>query len=191
MPDLHTLQPATRRSTAGYLAITLYTLWLGGCAGTAFIPPTIESSGENTGEATSDSSSELPAPGTDTGSATAQPGTAESPEDAARTNAAGVLLAQSENFRKNGQLPKAVALVERAIRLEPSRGDLWVQLGRLRFEEGELARAEQYARKGIALTRNTEPARQLGWLLLADISEAHGDTAGAEQIRSQWLNNQG
>ena len=101
------------------------------------------------------------------------------------------MLAQSETLRQDGKLPQAVALLERAIRLEPSRGDLWVQLGRLRFEEGELARAEQYARKGIALTRVAEPARKSGWLLLADISDARGDSAGAQQIRSEWLNDRG
>lgn len=182
MPDLHNFQPLSRRPTGAYLAIASIVVLLGGCAGTSFIPPTTDSSSESTHE---------PVPSADTEPKNPEPEAAAPPKDAASNNAAGVLLAQSENLRQNGQLPQAVALVERAIRLEPSRGDLWVQLGRLRFEEGELARAEQYAGKGIALTRTAQPARQLGWLLLADISEARGDISGAEQIRSQWLNDQG
>ena len=111
----------------------------------------------------------------------------------ASNSAALLLLAKSETLRARGQRPQAIGLVERAIRLEPRNGDLWVQLGRLNFEDGEMARAEQYARRGIALakTGDTEEARTNGWLLLADISEARGDAEGAKQIRSRWLNSRG
>ena len=155
---------------------------LAGCTGTAYIPPSTESAGEPASE---------PEINTDPEGVKTESDVVEPPANAARNNAAGTLLAQSETLRQSGQLPQAVALVERAIRLEPRRGDLWVQLGRLRFESGELARAEQYARKGIALTRSVEPARRLGWLLLADVSEAQGDAPGAQQIRSRWLNDLG
>ena len=114
-------------------------------------------------------------------------------KNAASNSAALLLLAKSETLRKKGQRPQAIGLVERAIRLEPRNGDLWVQLGRLNFEGGEMARAEQYARRGIALakTDDTDQARADGWLLLADISEARGDVEGARQIRSRWLNSRG
>lgn len=110
---------------------------------------------------------------------------------AASSSAALVLLAQSETLRTEGKLPQAIALVERAIRLEPSRGDLWIQLGRLRYEEGGFIRAEQYARRGLALLPAESDALQQGWLLLADISEALGDFEGAKQIRARWLNTRG
>ena len=177
--------PHPRNSNRTLLALLLLILCsggIGGCAGTPYIAPTTESTGEPAIPPTIEA---------EPGVVDAVPEVVEPPKNAARKNAAGVLLAQSETLRQNGQVPQAVALVERAIRLEPSRGDLWVQLGRLRFESGELARAEQYARKGIALTRVAEPARRLGWLLLADVSEARGDAPGAEQIRSRWLNDRG
>jgi len=72
-----------------------------------------------------------------------------------------------------------------------ANGDLWVQLGRLNFEASEFARAEQYARRGIALTKAGNDTLQRGWLLLADVSEARGDTEGAAQIRSRWQNARG
>jgi len=172
--------PLNRQIPISFLALALGIALLGGCAGTPFVPPTTESSGETELDPIEPAKPEE-----------VIPELIEPPKNAARNNAAGVLLAQSESLRESGQLPQAVALVERAIRLEPSRGDLWVQLGRLRFEEGELARAEQYARKGIALTRSEAPAHQLGWLLLADVSAARGDATGAEQIRRRWLNDRG
>ena len=111
---------------------------------------------------------------------------APEPPPSAQSNVAGVLLAQSETLRSKGELPRALALVERAIRLEPNRGDLWIQLGRLRFDAGELNRAEQNARKGIALARRDAAVQRTGWLLLADISEARGDLDGAAQLRARW-----
>lgn len=183
--------PHSQRSQNSTFALPLSVvilcgLLLGGCAGTPYIPPSSESTGESTSDPTLPAPSETSTQTTESGSEETKP-----PQNIARKNAAGVLLAQSETLRQNGQLPQAVALVERAIRLEPSRGDLWVQLGQLRFEGGELARAEQYARKGIALTRVADPARRLGWLLLADISDRRGDAQGAAQIRSRWLNDRG
>jgi len=162
------------------LVLTVAMTLLSGCSSTTYLPPTTESSSEPELIANKDLEPEE-----------VTPESVESKTNTARNNVAGMLLAQSETLRQDGKLPQAVALLERAIRLEPSRGDLWVQLGRLRFEEGELARAEQYARKGIALTRSEEPARRLGWLVLADVSEARGDRAGAEQIRGRWINQRG
>ena len=109
----------------------------------------------------------------------------------ASNSAALLLLAQSESLRAEGRGPQAIAMVERAIRLEPSNGDLWVQLGRLNYEANEYARAEQYARRGIALTKSGGDTLKQGWLLLADVSEARGDIDGAAQIRSRWLNTRG
>jgi len=111
--------------------------------------------------------------------------------DPASNNAALVLLAQSETLRSKGELPGAVALVERAIRLEPRRSDLWIQLARLRYDNSELDAAEQHATRAIALSREDSTEHRQGWLLLAEIAHARGDKAGAEQIRSRWLNKQG
>jgi len=144
------------------------------------LPPPVEES--------STSVPELPIP-EDT---TTNSNSANNPESNAASNSAALLLlAQSEALRTEGKGEQAIAMVERAIRLEPSNGDLWVQLGRLNFEASEFARAEQYARRGIALTKAGNDTLQRGWLLLADVSEARGDTEGAAQIRSRWQNSRG
>jgi len=111
--------------------------------------------------------------------------------NAASNSAALLLLAQSESLRTEGKGQQAIAMVERAIRLEPSNGDLWVQLGRLNYEKRGYARAEQYARRGISLSQANSDTLKHGWLLLADVSEARGDIEGANQIRSRWLNARG
>ena len=174
--------PHLRHSFLPLLILSLCGAVLAGCSGTPYIPAPSESSGDT---------SSRPASDADPDWEESVPEVVEPTENSARNNVAGVLLAQSETLHQQGQIPQAVALIERAIRLEPSRGDLWIQLGRLRFDSGEINRAEQYARKGIALTRVAEPARRLGWLLLADVSDARGDAQGAEQIRARWLNDRG
>ncbi len=156
------------------------TCWLVGCSSVGVTPPTTSSPPaeippeESIGPAVP--SSQDPAPST---------------TDTASNSAALLLLAQSDDLRTDGKHPQAIALVERAIRLEPRNGTLWVQLGRLNFEQGEFAQAEQYARRGIALAGTKPAAKRDGWLLLADISDARGDIEGAEQIRSRWINARG
>lgn len=175
---------SSKHRLAGLALLTL-TVALSGCGNVSLPPPaTLPSEGHDP--------KTFPGPSPD-GSSDQPPSQAEQPPGKAASNSAAlVLLAQSETLRSQGQLPQAIAVVERAIRLEPSRADLWVQLGQLRLDEGEHARAEQYARKGIALSSaKDDPVRRRGWLLLADVSEARGDIEGANQIRSRWLNARG
>ena len=85
-----------------------------------------------------------------------------------------------------GQTDEAVETLERAIRIEPRRGDLWLRLARTQYNSGEYTRAEQNARKGLLfLDPNSDEARS-AWLLIADAREALGDTDEAERIRNRW-----
>ena len=86
----------------------------------------------------------------------------------------------------DGDLDAAIALVERAIRLEPARPDLWARLGSLHLAQGDIDRAEQFARKAIGLGGIHEPAQRPGWLLLADVRDAQGRSREADLLRRRW-----
>ena len=153
-----------------------------GCSSVSVTPPTTSSlPTETPTEESADPAESVPS----------SPDPVPSTTDTPSNSAALLLLAQSDDLRTDGKHPQAISLVERAIRLEQRNGLLWVQLGRLNFEHGEFTRAEQYARRGIALAGATPAAKKDGWLLLADISDARGDVEGAEQIRSRWINARG
>jgi len=71
----------------------------------------------------------------------------------ARTmSAAGesLLIAGSEQ-RRAGELGQASMTLERALRIEPGQPALWLELARVRLDEGNFAQAEQLARKAEAL----------------------------------------
>ncbi|HUD96729.1 MAG TPA: tetratricopeptide repeat protein [Woeseiaceae bacterium] len=86
-----------------------------------------------------------PAPGdpeTDTGEV-GRTTPAEEPMSAAGTS----LLAQGRAQREVGEIAQASSTLERAIRIDPRQAKLWLELARVRMQEGSYAQAEQLARK--------------------------------------------
>ena len=72
-----------------------------------------------------------------------------------------------------GDLPKAIAILERAIRIEPDRAELWLALARVHLKEGDAAQAEQFARKALLYTRDRYDLEQQAWVVIADARAAN------------------
>ena len=85
-----------------------------------------------------------------------------------------------------GSPSEAAATIEQAIRIEPRRGELWLQLAELRLRDGQAAMAEQNARKALLFLRAGSAEERGAWLLIADAREAQGDYETAEGIRFRW-----
>jgi Flp pilus assembly protein TadD len=62
---------------------------------------------------------------------------------------AEILLAQAKEKKAAGETEQAIALIERALRLEPRKAEGWLALARLHYEGGDLHRAEQFARRAL------------------------------------------
>ncbi len=60
-----------------------------------------------------------------------------------------VLLTQAEEQERAGDYDKAIASVERAVRIEPRNAYAWYRLAQLHFAIDSLAKAEQFARRAI------------------------------------------
>ncbi len=85
-----------------------------------------------------------------------------------QSDASGVssaLLEQSRAQRAAGSLPAARASLERALRLDPNNAVLWLELGELELQTGNLSQAATMARKAMTLAgrdrRLTDRAEQL------------------------------
>jgi tetratricopeptide (TPR) repeat protein len=63
----------------------------------------------------------------------------------------GVLLEQSRAQRAAGSLPAARASLERALRLDPNNPALWLELGELELQTGNVTQAATLARKALTL----------------------------------------
>ena len=59
------------------------------------------------------------------------------------------LLGQARQLEQSGDLTQAIALAERAVRIEPRNARAWHQLARLYRDQGDEARARQFARRSI------------------------------------------
>ncbi len=95
------------------------------------------------------------------------------------------LLRESEQANASGDNASAVAYVERAIRLEPRRADLWIELARLQLPQRAVA-AERYARKALTLAGDRADLQRDAWLVIADAKQAKGEPDEATAIRDRY-----
>lgn len=156
------------------LALLIYVAtWATGCATSPGLPPVIASEGVD--ESRTDPQQELPVPPS---SGT----TGQLPDTAGATLA---LVKQSNRAESTGNTDQAVAYVERAIRLDPRRADLWLRLAKLQVRDDPDA-AVQFANKAITLAGQRMDWIRDAWLLIADARAVQGDNAAAQEIRERW-----
>jgi hypothetical protein len=88
----------------------------------------------------------------------------------------GVTLALQDEAQRAataGDYAKATQILERAIRIEPDRAELWLELARVHLKEGDPAQAEQFARKALLFTGNRYDLEQQAWVVIADAKAAN------------------
>lgn len=98
--------------------------------------------------------------------------TAPQPKQKAPTSGgpAAMLLAQAQEQQTLGQQAQAIALTERALRLEPRNGSAWLALAQLHFDGGNLVKAEQFARRALQFAGGDESLGQACRELMNKIS---------------------
>lgn len=123
------------------LRLFLITALLAGCAGPGTPPAPVESP-----------ATESATPGTE---AETEAET-DAPTGAVSRPGPGLSLALRSDSRaalEAGDPGRAIALLERAIRIEPRRPELWLDLAELHLVQGRPGRAQEMARRGAALAR--------------------------------------
>jgi tetratricopeptide (TPR) repeat protein len=96
------------------------------------------------------------------------------------------LLQQSDRAVESGSLDEALSYVERAVRIEPRRADLWTRLASLELSAGNPTTAIQYAQKALTLATDRPDWQRDAWLVIADAKEALGEATEAAAIRQRW-----
>ncbi len=69
--------------------------------------------------------------------------TPNSPAESSHVN--NTLIAQAEVKIANGETPQAIAILERAVRLQPRNAHAWLKLAELYLAQGKYRKAEQFA----------------------------------------------
>ena len=108
------------------------------------------------------------------GTATPRPGAPEPAAPKPQASATLALQNESQAAAANGDLPRAIQILERAIRIAPDNAELWIELARLHLKEGNAAQAEQFARKALLFTGTNYNLEQQAWVIIADARRASG-----------------
>ncbi len=105
----------------------------------------------------------------------------QSPVEAGQPGASGPVPTQtataalqqdSQMALERGEFARAVALLERAIRIDPNLPELWLDLARVHLKRGSATEAEQFARKALTLTGERHQLEQAAWLVIDDAQRA-------------------
>jgi hypothetical protein len=96
------------------------------------------------------------------------PGQPEPPQPKPQSTVTLALQNEAERAATAGDLPKAIQILERAIRIQPDNAQLWIELARCHLKEGNAAQAEQFARKALLFTGSRYDLEQQAWVVIAD-----------------------
>jgi Flp pilus assembly protein TadD len=104
--------------------------------------------------------------------------------------ASRALVSQAQTQVATKNYPVAASSIERALRIEPDNPLLWIELGKVRFAEGNYVQAENMARKAVSMSVNAPRTQSSAWKLIADSFRARGKNIEAQeaQTRSDSLN---
>ena len=91
------------------------------------------------------------------------------------------LLDNADQYAAAGQNNKAVADLERAIRIDPKNPVLWNKLGYLHLQEKNWVQAIAMAKKSNSLAAHDHTLQAKNWLIIAKARGSLGDSIGSEQ----------
>ncbi len=95
--------------------------------------------------------------------------------------ASKALVTQAQGQRKRGDLPGAAVSLDRALRIEPSNPLLWLELGRLRMDQGNFPQAEGMGRKALSMSVGDDGTQSQAWQLIGESFRARGRNSQAEE----------
>ncbi len=95
------------------------------------------------------------------------------------------LCRQAQDARSGGQPDQALALLERAIRIEPRNPFVWQALAATQMDLKAWDQAESAASKSNSLGRGNPYVEVANWRLIATARQAAGDDPGALTARAR------
>jgi tetratricopeptide (TPR) repeat protein len=99
--------------------------------------------------------------------------------------ASRALVGQAQTQLATKNYAVAASSIERALRIEPDNPLLWIELGKVRFAEGNYVQAENMARKAVSMSVNAPRAQSSAWRLIADSYRARGKNIEAQQAQAR------
>ena len=95
------------------------------------------------------------------------------------------LLTTAQQQQAGGDLNGASSSLERAQRVAPREPQVLYRLAQVRMAQGDVAQAEQFARRGLTFANGRPDLQASLWGLIAQAREKQGDPAGAALARQK------
>ena len=99
--------------------------------------------------------------------------------------AVATLLNDAADFVGQGELDRAGAALERALRIEPRNAGIWHDLAQIRLHQRNYQQVESLASKSNSLAGSDRDLQARNWELIAFARRAVNDTAGADEADAQ------
>ena len=99
------------------------------------------------------------------------------------SGAANQVLAQADSLARRKQYDQALLLLDRAQRMSPQAGEVYLQMAQVKYDLDEYNKAEQLCLKAVALSGTDSFFRKKSLQTLAIVREGKGDSAGAAAAR--------
>ena len=114
-----------------------------------------------------------------------QPAPSHRTQGQAISPAAASLVQQADEAFQAGKINAGMSLLQRAQRISPDASVIYYKMAEGHVLAGNLARAEQFAMKGVSVAGANDRLQRSGWQLLSDIRRAQGDMAGAQDAENR------
>jgi Tfp pilus assembly protein PilF len=95
------------------------------------------------------------------------------------------LVTQAQSQLNAGNDALAAATIERALRIEPDNPLLWIELAKIRHNEGNEAQAENLARKALTMAAGDNRTQAAAWRVIADSYRARGRNPEAREAEAK------
>lgn len=123
----------------------------------------------------------VPPPDVNTDKETGSAGNTGSGRDYQAGPAVVALLDDADQYSGQGESQRAIASVERALRIEPKNPVLWNRLSHLHLQEGNWVQAIAMAKKSNVLASGDHVLQADNWHVIARARQKLGDKSGATQ----------
>lgn len=97
------------------------------------------------------------------------------------------LQQEALQLQSEGRWSEAELKLERALRIDAEKVDIYHQLATVRMGQERFAEAEQIALKGLSLTDKTPKYKASLWEVIAQCRSAQGNINGAREARNEML----
>jgi hypothetical protein len=97
------------------------------------------------------------------------------------------LQQEALQLQSEGRWPDAELKLERALRIDAEKVDIYHQLATVRMGQERFEEAEQIALKGLTFTNQTPKFKSSLWEVIAQCRSAQGNIKGSREARAEML----